>query len=90
MIHRQHDRAPTSLRPVTITRHFTKQAEGSVLIQKSCVQPVPSKKSRHTKKAVAKAGSPQNTACCHGQPTPDLTEKLHVASNLDAHRKFNG
>ena len=33
MIHRQHDRAPTSLRPVTITRNFTKHAEGSVLIE---------------------------------------------------------
>ena len=33
MIHRQDDRAPTSLRPVTITRQFTKHAEGSVLIE---------------------------------------------------------
>ena len=33
MIHRQHDRAPASLRPVTITRNFTKHAEGSVLIE---------------------------------------------------------
>ena len=33
MIHRQHNRAPASLRPVTITRNFTKHAEGSVLIE---------------------------------------------------------
>ena len=33
MIHRQHDRAPASLRPVTITRNFTKHAEGSVFIE---------------------------------------------------------
>lgn len=32
MIHRHDNRAATSLRPVTITRHFTKHAEGSVLI----------------------------------------------------------
>ena len=33
MIHRQHNRAPASLRPVTITRNFTKHAEGSVFIE---------------------------------------------------------
>lgn len=33
MIHRQYDRAPDSLRPVTITRGYTKHAEGSVLIE---------------------------------------------------------
>ena len=33
MIHRHDNRAPDSLRPVTITRGYTKHAEGSVLIE---------------------------------------------------------
>ena len=33
MIHRQDNRAPDSLRPVTIRRGYTKHAEGSVLIE---------------------------------------------------------
>ena len=33
MIHRQDNRAPDSLRPVRITRSYTKHAEGSVLIE---------------------------------------------------------
>ena len=33
MIHRQDNRAPDSLRPVHITRSYTKHAEGSVLIE---------------------------------------------------------
>lgn len=32
MIHREHDRAPDQLRPVTFTRQFTRHAEGSVLV----------------------------------------------------------
>ena len=68
-------RAPDALRTLSFTRKFTKHAEGSVLVamgdtQRALHRQRASTRSRRTRRAAAKAGSPPNTACCRAPPTP--------------------
>jgi ribonuclease PH len=63
------------MRPVTITRRYTKHAEGSVLVCFGDTQGAVHRVGRREGAAVpaaaaARAGSPPNTACCRAPPTP--------------------
>lgn len=92
-IARPSGRQPKDLRPVTISRAFTKHAEGSVLIafgdtKVLCTASI-LEKVRPIKKAQAKAGSLPNTACYPAQHIPAVIVKQLAASNLDVPRRFN-
>jgi ribonuclease PH len=71
---RPSDRSAAQVRPVTITRHFTKHAEGSVLVEFGhtrvlCTASVDTSVPRFLK-GKGQGGSLPSTACCRAPPTP--------------------
>ena len=74
MTNRLGGRRADQLREMSITRHYTRHAEGSVLVEcgePACCAPLRSREGvRGSSKARARAGSPRNTACCHAPRTP--------------------
>ena len=90
--HRSDSRAADALRPVTITRHYTRHAEGSVLVEFGhtnvlCTASVEEKVPPH------KRGSGEGWVTAEygmlPRATPAATVKRRVASRVAARRKFS-
>lgn len=84
-------RSNNQVRPVTLTRNYTKHAEGSVLVEFGdtkvlCTASIEEGVPRFLK-GQARAGSPQSTACCHVLPTPVTLVKRRKVSRVDAQWK---
>ena len=84
-------RRPDELRPLRITRHYTKHAEGSVLIEAgdtkvlctaSVEEGVPG-----FLKGKGGAGSPRNTGCCRARRTRGCGARRPMGGNRAARRR---
>lgn len=77
-------RSANQVRPVTLTRNYTKHAEGSVLVEFGdtkvlCTASIDEGVPRFLK-GQGQAGSPQNMACCHALRTPVTPVKRQKVS----------
>ncbi len=84
-------RSNNQVRPVTLTRNYTKHAEGSVLVEFGdtkvlCTASIEEGVPRFLK-GQARAGSPQSTVCCHVLPIPVTRVKRRKVSRVDAQWK---
>lgn len=92
-ITRPSGRTPTQLRPVSISRAFTKHAEGSVLIafgdtKVLCTASVLEKVPPH-KKGSGEGWVTAEYGMLPALLTPAVIAKQRVANNPDAHKKFS-
>lgn len=90
---RPSQRNQNQLREVEIIRHYTKHAEGSVLVKFGdthvlCTASVEERVPGFLK-VKAKAGLPQNMVCCRAQPVAVWIEKRHAVNNLAVRKRFN-
>lgn len=81
-------RSANQVRPVTLTRNYTKHAEGSVLVEFGdtkvlCTASIDEGVPRFLK-GQAVGGSPPNTACCRVLPTRVTRAKPQKVSRADA------
>lgn len=84
-------RSNNQVRPVTLTRNYTKHAEGSVLVEFGdtkvlCTASIEEGVPRFLK-GQGQAGSPQSTVCCHVLPIPVTRVKRRKVSRVDAQWK---
>lgn len=84
-------RSNNQVRPVTLTRNYTKHAEGSVLVEFGdtkvlCTASIEEGVPRFLK-GQGGAGSPQSTVCCRVLPTPVTLVKRRKVSRVDAQWK---
>jgi ribonuclease PH len=85
-------RSANQVRPVTLTRNYTKHAEGSVLVEfgdtKVCALSIDEGVPRFLK-GQGRAGSPLNTACCRALRTRVTRVKRQKASRAAGRWKFS-
>lgn len=86
-------RSANQVRPVTLTRNYTKHAEGSVLVEFGdtkvlCTASIDEGVPRFLK-GQGEAGSPPNMACCRAPPIPVTLAKPQKASRAAALWKFS-
>lgn len=79
-------RSANQVRPVTLTRNYTKHAEGSVLVEFGdtkvlCTASIDEGVPRFLK-GQGGVGSPQNMACCHAPHTPVTPVKRRKVSRV--------
>jgi ribonuclease PH len=86
-------RSANQVRPVTLTRNYTKHAEGSVLVEFGdtkvlCTASIDEGVPRFLK-GQGRAGSPLNMACCRVQRTRVTRVKRQKASRAAGRWKFS-
>jgi ribonuclease PH len=86
-------RSANQVRPVTLTRNYTKHAEGSVLVEFGdtkvlCTASIEEGVPRFLK-GQGQGGSPLNTACCRVRPIPVTPVKRQRVSRAAVPWKFS-
>jgi exosome complex RNA-binding protein Rrp42 (RNase PH superfamily) len=81
-------RTPDQLRPIRITRRYTKHAEGSVLVEFGDTKVICTASVVNSVRPFcvdkARAGSPPNMACCHARPAPEWIAKPRAVNSKGA------
>jgi len=93
---RPSQRAPDQLRSVEIVRHYTRHAEGSVLVKFGDTHVLCTASVDEKVTGVFSTGKGQGwahggiRACCRARPAVEWIARPRAASNPGAHRKSSG